>query len=93
LLGNVRVVGSQDVHSARVGVAGKLTDGSIKTATDCSEYSELITELVEAHRDRLGRIEFLPTAGAQAGECVGTNCERRYLKAKRLIYTIAVRKI
>jgi hypothetical protein len=62
-------------------------------ATDCSEYFELITELVEAHRDRLERIEFLPTAGAQPGECVGTNYERKYLKPRRPICTIAVRKI
>jgi tRNA (guanine-N7-)-methyltransferase len=69
------------------------TDGSIRTATDCSEYFELITELVEAQRDRLERIEFLPTAGAQPGECVGTNYERKYLKDTRPIYTIAARKI
>jgi tRNA (guanine-N7-)-methyltransferase len=68
------------------------TGGSIKAATDCAEYFELITELFQTCRDRLELVEFLPTAGAEPGEWVGTNFERKYLKQKRPIYTIAVRK-
>ena len=68
------------------------TAGTVKVATDCAEYFELITELIEARKDRLELIEFLPTAGAKPGEWVGTNFERKYLKEKRPIYTIAVSK-
>jgi len=69
------------------------TVGSIKVATDCADYFELITELIEAHKDQLEPTKFFPTAGAEPGEWVGTNFERKYVKQKRPIYTIAVRKI
>ena len=68
------------------------TGGAIKAATDYAEYFELITELFEANKHRLEPGEFFPTAGAQPGEWVGTNFERKYLKQKRPIYTLAVRK-
>jgi len=68
------------------------TAGTIKIATDSAEYFELITELLEAHKDQLEPTEFLATAGAELGEWVGTNFERKYLKEKRPIYTIAVKK-
>ena len=69
------------------------TGGSIKVTTDYAEYFELITNLMEMNKDRLEPTEFLPTAGAELGEWVGTNFERKYLKEQRPIYTIAVRKI
>jgi tRNA (guanine-N7-)-methyltransferase len=69
------------------------TAGCIKVATDSAEYFELITELFEANKHRLEPTEFLPTAGAQPGEWVGTNFERKYVKQKRPIYTVAVGKI
>ena len=68
------------------------TAGSIKIATDYAGYFELITELIEANKDGLEPVEFLPTAGTDHGEWVGTNYERKYLKQKRPIYTIAVKK-
>lgn len=37
-------------------------------------------------------IEFLPAAGADIGEWLGTNFERKYRKENRPIYTLAVRK-
>ena len=66
--------------------------GIIKAATDYEEYFKVISELLEAHKERVIEIEFRPTAGAQPGECVGTNYERKYIKDKRQIYTIAVKK-
>ncbi|MHC4574274.1 MAG: tRNA (guanosine(46)-N7)-methyltransferase TrmB [Planctomycetota bacterium] len=68
------------------------TGGTIKVATDHQEYFQWITELVQARRDRLQPADFLPTAGASRDEWVGTNVERKYLKEKRTIYTLAVRK-
>jgi hypothetical protein len=41
---------------------------------------------------QLEQIDFLPNAGVQIGEWVGSNFERKYLMEKRPIYTIAVRK-
>ena len=69
------------------------TGGILRVATDHKEYFELLDELVESHKDRLEPIEFRPGAGAGPGEWVGTNYERKYLKEKRPIYAIAVRKI
>jgi len=68
------------------------TAGTIKVATDDPQYFELITDLIRAGRDRLEPTEFLPAAGADPGESVGTNFERKYRKQQRQIYTIAVRK-
>jgi len=67
--------------------------GTIKIATDHSEYFEQIRQLIDVQRHRLRQIEFLPSAGAGHDEWVGTNFERKYIKEKRSIYTIAVEKI
>lgn len=67
--------------------------GSIRIATDHTEYFEQIKSVLAARTDRLGEIDFLPTAGVQLGEWVGSNFERKYLKENRSIFTIAVKKI
>jgi tRNA (guanine-N7-)-methyltransferase len=66
--------------------------GELKIATDHAEYFEVIKELIATENNRLEEIEFIPTAGADAGEWVGTNFERRYLKKNIPIYTLAIRK-
>jgi tRNA (guanine-N7-)-methyltransferase len=66
--------------------------GRIKTATDHADYFEQIEKLFTAHTAQLEKTDFLPTAGADAGEWVGTNFERKYLKENRPIYTLAVKK-
>ncbi|MHC4645787.1 MAG: tRNA (guanosine(46)-N7)-methyltransferase TrmB [Planctomycetota bacterium] len=68
------------------------THGSIRIATDHAEYFDVIGRLIETKKDRLERAEFLPTAGADLGQWVGTNFERKYLKEKRPIYTLALTK-
>ncbi|MHC4737512.1 MAG: tRNA (guanosine(46)-N7)-methyltransferase TrmB [Planctomycetota bacterium] len=68
------------------------TNGSIKIATDYADYFEQIQKVLAQYRNRLEEIEFLPPAGADDGEWVGTNFERKYLKEQRQIYTIAVKK-
>jgi tRNA (guanine-N7-)-methyltransferase len=67
--------------------------GTIKIATDHSEYFEHIRQLIDTQRHRLRQIEFLPSAGAGPDERVGTNFERKYLREQRPIHTIAVEKI
>lgn len=67
--------------------------GQIRIATDHDEYFEQIKAVLVERSDKLQEIEFLPAAGADVGEWVGTNFERKYLKDQRQIYTIAVRKI
>ena len=68
-------------------------NGTIRIATDHTEYFKQIQQLLTAKAGRLEEIEFLPSAGADQGEWVGTNFERKYLKEQRPIYTIAVKKI
>jgi len=66
--------------------------GTIRAATDYAEYFEQIRQVIAGRGDELREIDFLPTAGAQIGEWVGTNFERKYLKESRPIFTIAVEK-
>jgi tRNA (guanine-N7-)-methyltransferase len=66
--------------------------GEIRVATDFEEYFEQIKSVFASRADCLEQIDFLPNAGAQIGEWVGSNFERKYLKENRPIYTIAVRK-
>jgi tRNA (guanine-N7-)-methyltransferase len=66
--------------------------GRLRIATDDGDYFDQIQQLIAAQGQRLEVIEFLPAAGAQPGELTGTNYERKYLKDKRQIYTLAVRK-
>ena len=69
------------------------TGGQIRIATDHAEYFEQIKMVLAERSDKLQEIEFLPAAGAEIGEWVGTNFERKYLKDQRPIHTTAVRKI
>jgi tRNA (guanine-N7-)-methyltransferase len=66
--------------------------GTIRIATDHADYFEQIQAVLDARKDVTEQVDFLPTAGADTGEWVGTNFERKYLKENRPIYTIAVRK-
>ncbi len=68
------------------------TDGQLRIATDHADYFEQIRGVLADRSEKLQEIEFAPTAGAETGEWVGTNFERKYLKDKRQIHTIAVRK-
>jgi tRNA (guanine-N7-)-methyltransferase len=79
------------------------TDGRLKIATDHLDYFQLIKELISArslavactatpYGTGLEEIDFLPAAGADKGELLGTNFERKYRKEQRPIYTLAVRK-
>jgi tRNA G46 methylase TrmB len=52
------------------------TDGQLKIATDHAEYFEVIKGLIAAESNTLEETEFIPTAGAEIGEWVGTNFER-----------------
>ncbi len=65
--------------------------GTIRLATDHADYFEQISRLLDA-QERLEGVDFFPTAGAEGGEWVGTNFERKYLKEHRQIYTLAVSK-
>jgi len=69
------------------------TGGQLKIATDHEDYFHVIQEVITNQDKGLEEIQFLPTVGADKGEWVGTNFERKYLKDQRSIYTIAVKKI
>jgi tRNA (guanine-N7-)-methyltransferase len=73
------------------------TGGQLKIATDHAEYFEQIKQVLTVGAAQCAcpgfeQINFLPTAGAEASEWVGTNFERKYLKDQRPIYTLAVKK-
>jgi tRNA (guanine-N7-)-methyltransferase len=68
------------------------TAGTIRIATDYTDYFQQIRKLINDEKDRLEEIKFIPTACAQPGELTGTNYERKYLKDKRQILTLAARK-
>ena len=66
--------------------------GEIKIATDHAGYFEQIKDVLGRADEKLDEIDFLQTAGAETGEWVGTNFERKYIKEQRPIYTIARKK-
>ena len=67
--------------------------GIINIATDHEEYFEQMEEVVAQVGDRAEVVDFVRSLGAEDGEVVGTNYERKYIKDKRAIHTIAVKKI
>ncbi len=66
--------------------------GIIRIATDHEDYWRQIQEVIKPRKE-LDQIELTPTAGAEEGEVLGTNYERKYIKEKRNVFTIAVKKI
>lgn len=69
------------------------TGGQLRIATDHAEYFEVMQEVIGSRSDKLEEIEFTSAAGAEPGEITGTNYERKYIKDKREIFTIAARKL
>jgi tRNA (guanine-N7-)-methyltransferase len=69
------------------------TGGQIRIATDHADYFEQIESIFGDRTDCLEEIEFEAAAGAEEGELTGTNYERKYIKDKRSINVIAVRKM
>ena len=69
--------------------------GQLRVATDHAEYFEVISEILLKRPEfarLLEQIDFFSTDAAQAGEWVGSNFERKYIKEGRNIYTLAVKK-
>ncbi len=66
--------------------------GTIRIATDHHEYYQQIEQVLGSLANRLEQIPFSPTASAVSSEVVGTNYERKYIRDKKGIFTIAVRK-
>jgi len=66
--------------------------GTIRIATDHAGYFEQIEGVLAGFDGQLEQIDFEAAAGAEKGEWVGTNFERKYLRDQRDIYTIAVEK-
>jgi tRNA (guanine-N7-)-methyltransferase len=67
--------------------------GIINIATDHKDYFEWMKKEFAAFEDEVKTIEFIKPAGAKENELVGTNFERKYIKEKRNINTIAFKKI
>ena len=68
------------------------TSGLLRIATDHAGYFEQIKTVLDAYSARFDATEFHPAAGAKAGEWVGTNFERKYLKEERSVFCISTIK-
>ena len=66
--------------------------GEIRIATDHAEHFQQIEQVAAAYSNELEPVEFTHPAGTQEGELTGTNYERKYIKDKRTIHTLALRK-
>lgn len=66
--------------------------GRLQIVTDHAEYATEIQGVLEGYSQDLVPVRFQPTAGAEAGEWVGTNFERKYLKEERVFCAIAVER-
>lgn len=67
--------------------------GIINFATDHKEYFQWAKDVFKGFAKELKPVDFISPAGASEGELVGTNYERKYIKEKREIYTLAFKKI
>ena len=67
--------------------------GIIQIATDHGDYFEQIKEVLAERRGVLEPTDFRPAAGAEKDEVIGTNYERKYIREKRDVYAIAVKRI
>ena len=68
-------------------------NGLINIATDHAEYYQWMQDVFEGFANKLKAVEFVKPAGAQDNELVGTNYERKYIKEKRSVFTLAFKKI
>ncbi len=75
----------QIIRTLRIG-------GVVQVATDHFEYFEVIRGLFES-AEQLRPTDFVPAAGAGPGEVVGTNYERKYVKDRRAIHTVAAVRV
>jgi tRNA (guanine-N7-)-methyltransferase len=67
--------------------------GLVNIATDHQEYFEWMGEVFAVFKDKFEKVDFIKPAGAAEDECAGTNFERKYLKEKRNIFTLAFKKV
>ena len=68
------------------------TGGEVRIATDHAGYFEQIEAVTAARQTELEPIPFTRPAGAEDGEFTGTNYERKYIRDRRTIHTLALRK-
>ncbi|MDD5011838.1 MAG: tRNA (guanosine(46)-N7)-methyltransferase TrmB [Phycisphaerae bacterium] len=68
-------------------------NGLINIATDHAGYFQWMQDEFEGFAKKLKPVEFVKPAGAKDNELVGTNYERKYLKEKRNVFTLAFKKV
>ncbi len=70
-------------------------NGIINVATDHENYYEQMTEVARkaVKAGTFKEIDFIRPAGAQEGELVGTNYERKYIPEGRRTHTLALQKL
>jgi tRNA (guanine-N7-)-methyltransferase len=68
-------------------------NGLINIATDHAEYFQWMQDMFEGFAEDLKPVKFIKPAGAKDEELVGTNYERKYMKEKRNVFTLAFKKV
>lgn len=66
--------------------------GEIRLATDHADYFRQMQRVASDFGARLEEIPFTRPAGAKDGEFTGTNFERKYIRDRRTIQVLALRK-
>ena len=68
-------------------------NGLINVATDHADYFRWMQQVFEGCIEKLLPVEFVRPAGVNENELAGTNYERKYLKQKKTIYTLAFKRV
>lgn len=66
--------------------------GRVQFATDHADYFKQMREVTAAFGGKLEETEFHRPAGAGPGELTGTNYERKYIRDRRTIRALALRR-
>jgi len=74
-------------------VADRAESGCLRIATDHADYFEWMEEKAQACSHLFERHEFVSPQGAEEGELVGTNFERKYREEGRSFHGMILRKI
>jgi tRNA (guanine-N7-)-methyltransferase len=68
-------------------------DGVVRFVTDDRDYFEDTLELIYLSDLLWEKRDLIPSNGTNAGELVGTNYEKKYLKEGRFVYAVEFRKL
>jgi tRNA (guanine-N7-)-methyltransferase len=68
------------------------TGGRIQIATDHEDYFRWITKVLDNYSEQVEKVDFIPAAGAEKDEFVGTNYERKFKHQRKTHATALMKK-